>query len=140
MTKALVLLTAASIALPLFASMERKQSGCADAARSNTCIENEEKAYGALHGRIVGRIRLWPGLAPRETESSLGRYAYDERCKVWRRRDVSQPELVIFRPSGKPQDTVVIVMPGGGYDSQYMGHFSRDSKPILDSRSEGAHV
>ncbi len=102
-------------------------------AQSAVPLADEDKAYGALNGQIVERIRLWPGLAPHETESSPGRYAYDERCKVWRRRDVSQPELVIFRPSGKPRDTVVIVMPGGGYDSQYMGHFSRDSKPILDS-------
>jgi len=96
-------------------------------------LANEEKAYGALHDRIVERIRLWPGLAPHETEANPGRYAYDERVKVWRRRDVSQPELVIFRPSGKPRDTVVIVMPGGGYGSQHMGHICRDSKPILDS-------
>ena len=32
---------------------------------------------------------MWPGLAPHETESSPGRYAYDEKNKVWRRRDVS---------------------------------------------------
>ena len=102
-------------------------------AQSAVPLENEDKAYGALHDRIVERIRLWPGLAPHETEANPGRYAYDERVKVWRRRDVSQPELVIFRPSGKPRDTVVIVMPGGGYGSQHMGHICRDSKPILDS-------
>ena len=96
-------------------------------------LENEDKAYGALNGQIVERIRLWPGLAPRETESSPGCYAYDEKTKVWRRRDVSQPELVILRPTGNPQDTMVIAMPGGGYVSQHMGHICRDSKPILDS-------
>ena len=96
-------------------------------------VKNEDKAYGAFRERIVERIRLWPGLAPHETESSPGRYAYDEKNKVWRRRDVSQPELVIFRPFGKPRDTMVIVMPGGGYSSQHMGHFCRDSRPILES-------
>ena len=96
-------------------------------------VPDEDKAYGAFHERIVERIRLWPGLAPHETESSAGRYVYDEKNKVWRRRDVSQPELVIFRPFGKPRDTMVIVMPGGGYNSQYMGHFCRDSRPILES-------
>ena len=96
-------------------------------------VENDDKAYGALRGQIVERIRLWPGLAPRETESSPGRFAYDEKNKVWRRRDVSQPELVVFRPFGKPRDTMVIVMPGGGYSSQHMGHFCRDSRPILES-------
>jgi len=95
--------------------------------------ENEDKAYGALRGQIVERIRLWPGLAPHETESSPGRFAYDEKIKGWRRWEVSQPELVIFRPSGQPRGTMVVVMPGGGYNSQHMGHFCRDSKPILDS-------
>ena len=96
-------------------------------------LENEDKAYGELHSRIVERIRLWPGFAPHEKDSSPGRYAYDAKRKVWRRRDVSQPELVVFRPFGKPRDTMVIVMPGGGYDSQHMGHFCRDSRPILES-------
>ena len=48
-------------------------------------VENEDKAYGELYGRIVERIRLWPGLAPHETESSPGRFAYDAKKKVWRR-------------------------------------------------------
>ena len=39
----------------------------------------------------------------------------------------------MFRPFGKPRDTMVIVMPGGGYSSQHMGHFCRDSRPILES-------
>ena len=96
-------------------------------------LGDEDKAYGELGERIVERIRLWPGLAPHETESSPGRYAYDDKNKVWRRRDVSQPELVLFRPFGKPRDTMVVVMPGGGYSSQHMGHFCRDSRPILES-------
>ena len=96
-------------------------------------VENEDKAYGELYGRIVERIRLWPGFAPHEKESSLGRFAYDTKNKVWRRRDVTQPELVVFRPFGKPRDTMVIVMPGGGYYSQHMGHFCRDSRLILES-------
>ena len=49
-------------------------------------LENEDKAYDGLHGQIVERIRLWPALAPHETEANPGRYAYDERVKVWRRR------------------------------------------------------
>ena len=96
-------------------------------------LANEDKAYGALQERIVARIRLWPGLAPHETESNRGRFAYDEKRKVWRRYDVSCPELVILRPAGTPRDTMVVVMPGGGYQSQHMGHICRDSKPILDS-------
>ena len=96
-------------------------------------LENEDKAYGALQERIVARIRLWPGLAPHETESNRGRFAYDAKRKVWRRYDVSCPELVILRPTGTPRDTMVVVMPGGGYQSQHMGHICRDSKPILDS-------
>ena len=96
-------------------------------------LANEDKAYGALQERIVARISLWPGLAPHETEASRGRFAYDEKRKVWRRYDVSCPELVILRPTGTPRDTLVVVMPGGGYQTQHTGHICRDSKPILDS-------
>ncbi len=98
-----------------------------------SALENEDKAYGALHERIVARIRLWPGLAPHETECSRGRFAYDAKRKVWRRYDVSCPEVVILRPTGTPRDTMVVVMPGGGYQTQHTGHICRDSKPILDS-------
>ena len=96
-------------------------------------VKDMDKAYGAFSERIVERIRLWPGLAPHEKSDSPGRYVFDDRVKTWRRRDVSCPELVILRPTGKPRDTIVIVMPGGGYDSQHMGHICRDSLPILDS-------
>ena len=69
------------------------------AQASVPALEDEDKAYGALQERIVERIRLWPGLAPHETEASRGRFAYDGKRKVWRRYDVSCPELVILRPN-----------------------------------------
>ena len=96
-------------------------------------LANEDKAYCALHGRIAGRIRLWPDLAPHETKSDPGRYAFDERVKVWRRCDVSQPELVILKPDEPMRDTLVVVMPGGGYQTQHLGHVCRESLPILKS-------
>ena len=96
-------------------------------------LENEDKAYDGLHGQIVERIRLWPALAPHETEANPGRYAYDERVKVWRRRDVSCPEVVVLSPKAPVRNTLVVVMPGGGYSSQHMGHVCRDSLPILES-------
>jgi acetyl esterase/lipase len=102
-------------------------------AIAGASLDNEDKAYGELHGRIAERFRLWPGFAPHETTDNPGRYAFDERIKGWRRHDVSQPELVVFRPFGKPRDTMVVLMPGGGYQSQHMGHFCRDSRPILES-------
>ena len=95
--------------------------------------DNEDKAYGELQGRIVERIRLWPELAPHETEANHGRYAYDEKSKVWRRRDVSCPEVVVLRLKEPIRDTLVVVIPGGGYSSQHMGHIRRDSLPILES-------
>ena len=52
---------------------------------------------------------------------------------MWRRYDVSCPALVILRPTGTPRDTLVVVMQGGGYQTQHTGHICRDSKPILDS-------
>ncbi len=96
-------------------------------------LANEDKAYGALHGRIAGRIRLWPDMAPHETKSDPGRYAFDERVKVWRRYDVSQPVLVILKPDEPMRDTLVVVMPGGGYQTQHLGHVCRESLPILKS-------
>ena len=96
-------------------------------------LENEDKAYGELHGRVVGRFRLWPGLAPREADANSGRYVFDDKSNVWRRRDVSCPEVVVVKPKEPVRDTLVVVMPGGGYSSQNMWHLCRDAKPILDS-------
>jgi acetyl esterase/lipase len=110
---------------PIAALAENRQSG--------GHLENENKAYGALHESIVERVVLWPKSAPHETKSDSGRYAYDSKRKVWRRYDVSQPELVILKPKGVPRDTMVVVMPGGGYYSQHLGHICRDSRPILES-------
>ena len=95
-------------------------------------LENEEQAYGAVYGRIVERIRLWPGLAPHETKAEPGRFVKGEKRSTWHRVDVSCPELVILRPEGTPRDTLVLVMPGGGYSVQSMGCCA-NTKPILDS-------
>ena len=116
---------AVAVVLSFAAFAEDRQPGCQ--------IENEAKAYGEFHDRIVGRIRLWPDLAPHETAADPGRYAYDERVKVWRRLDVSCPEVVVLRPKEPMRDTLVVVMPGGGYNSQHMGHICRDARPILES-------
>ena len=95
-------------------------------------IENEEQAYGAVYGRIAERIRLWPDLAPHETKAEPGRFVKGEKRSTWHRVDVSCPELVILRPEGTPRDTLVLVMPGGGYSVQSMGCCA-NTKPILDS-------
>ena len=49
----------------------------ATAALHGAELANEDKAYGALHGRIAARIQLWPGLAPHETKSDPGKYVFD---------------------------------------------------------------
>jgi len=96
--------------------------------------ENEDKAYGELHGFICDRIRLWPDLAPHETGSDPGKFIYDKKGKTWRRRNVSRPELVILRPNAaKRRDVLVVVIPGGGYDNQSMGSIPRNTLPILES-------
>ena len=96
-------------------------------------LENEDKAYGVLYGRISERFRLWPGIAPHETQSCLGNYVFDDKDNVWRRHDVSCPEVVVLKPEKHAHDTLVVVMAGGGYMTQNMGHVCRDAKPILDS-------
>ena len=95
--------------------------------------ENEDKAYGELHGFICDRIRLWPDLAPHETGSDPGKFIYDKKGKAWRLRNVSGPSLVLLRPSSvKKRDTLVMVVLGGGYDNQHMGSL-RNALPILES-------
>jgi acetyl esterase/lipase len=96
--------------------------------------ENEAQAYGALSSFVCERLRLWPDLAPHETKADPGRFVYDAKGKAWRRRDVSRPELVLLRPkTEKKLDTLVIVVPGGGYDNQHMGSMPRNSLPVLES-------
>lgn len=98
-----------------------------------TALPNEEKAYQDLTGCIVDRIRLWSGLAPGETSDSPGRFAYDAPKKVWRRYDTCAPEVVLLKPKTVRYDTLVIAMPGGGYNSQHMGHIAREMRPVLES-------
>ena len=105
----------------------------AAAALHGVELANEDKAYGALHGRIAARIQLWPDLAPHETKADPGKYVFDAKRKVWRRTAVSQPEVVILKPEKPTHDTLVVVMPGGGYQSQHLGHVCRESLPILKS-------
>ena len=101
-------------------------------------LDNEDKAYGAIHAYIAGRIALWPDLAPHEKESNPGRYVYDEKSKAWRRRDVSRPEVVILKPHRPMHDTLVVFIPGGGYDTQIMGR--NWSEPILAILGSGRWV
>lgn len=97
-------------------------------------IEHSAEAYGPFERQVVARVKLWPGLAPHETTADPGRFYFDASRKTWRRGDVSAPELVIFKPAvAKPSDTLVVVLPGGGYNSQHMGHFVKDSRPLFES-------
>ena len=96
-------------------------------------LPNEDKAYGEVSENVSDRFCLWPGAALGETQCDRGRYAYDEQAKAWRRRDVTCPEVVLLKPREVKSDTLVIVMPGGGYVSQHMGIVKPNVKPILDS-------
>lgn len=97
-------------------------------------LEHADEAYGPFARQVVARVKLWPDLAPHETKAEPGKFYFDASRKTWRRGDVSAPELVIFKPAvAKPLDTLVVVMPGGGYNSQHMGHFVRDSRPLFES-------
>lgn len=96
-------------------------------------LANELAAYGESFERVVARVRLWPGFAPHETESKAGRFAYDGRVKAWRRHDVTAPELVILKPQTVKHDTMVLLMPGGGYNSNHMGVIGANALPVLES-------
>ena len=96
-------------------------------------LENEQAAYGVAFERIVARVQLWPGLAPNETDACCGRFAFDAHLKGWRRHDVTASELVILRPQMIKHDTMVVLMPGGGYNSNYMGVIKANALPVLES-------
>lgn len=96
-------------------------------------LAHEADAYGEAFERIVAHVRLWPGLAPHETKAEAGRFAYDNRVKTWRRHDVTAPELVILKPKTVRHDTMVVLMPGGGYSSNHMGVIGANALPVLES-------
>ena len=96
-------------------------------------LEHETDAYGGLLGNLVARVRLWPELAPGETNACRGRLAFDTRVKAWRRHDVTAPELVVLKPQTLRHDTMVVLMPGGGYVSHHMGVIGANAPPVLES-------
>lgn len=105
----------------------------AEPATWRPLLEHEREAYGKALDLVVARVRLWPGLAPHETAAEPGRFAFDTRVKAWRRHDVTAPELVILRPREAKRDTLVLLMPGGGYSSHHMGLLAKNARPLLDS-------
>lgn len=58
-------------------------------------------------------INVWPGLAPGESASQTG--TSKTEGGVTRMSDVTQPQLLVFRPEGKAPHPAVMVCPGGGY-------------------------
>lgn len=96
-------------------------------------LDHETEVYGGLLSNLVTRVRLWPELAPGETNACRGRFAFDDRNKVWRRHDVTCPELMVFRPVAPKSKTLVLDLPGGGYLSQHMGVMPVFGRMTLDS-------
>ena len=96
-------------------------------------VAHEPEAYGGLLTNLIARVRLWPELAPGETNACCGRFAFDARLKGWRRHDVTCPTLMVFRPDVPKSRTLVLDLPGGGYNTQYMGHVKDMAKRVLDS-------
>ena len=58
-------------------------------------------------------VNVWPGPAPGETASQTG--TSKTEGGVTRMTDVTQPQLLVFRPEGKGPRPAVMVCPGGGY-------------------------
>ena len=96
-------------------------------------LAHESEVYGGLLDNLVARVRLWPDLAPGETNACSGCFAFDGRNKVWRRHDVSAPELMVFRPVSLKTNTLVLDLPGGGYMSQHMGVVPTFGRMTLNS-------
>jgi len=95
--------------------------------------DNEKMAYGELSNHIVARFELWPGLAPHETSQERWRFVFDEKKGTWRPKDISCPDVILLKPREVRHDTLVMAIPGGGYQTQNMGTFCRNVRPILDS-------
>ena len=96
-------------------------------------LEHEADAYGGLLSNLVAQVRLWPGLAPGETNACRGRFAFDKRVKAWRRHDVTCPELMVFCPKVSKSKTLLLHLPGGSYMSQHMGGVPKLGRLALDS-------
>ena len=93
----------------------------------------EAEAYGELHGCIVGRLTLWPDRAPHETTRERGTFVFDGKKGVWRPQGVTCPDVVLLKPREVRSDVLLLAIPGGGYQTQNMGTFCRNVRPILES-------
>lgn len=103
------------------------------AARADSPRAGEAEAYGELHGCIVERLTLWPDRAPHETTRERGTFVFDGRKGVWRPQGVTCPDVVLLKPREVRSDVLVLAIPGGGYQTQNMGSFCRNVRPILES-------
>ena len=96
-------------------------------------LPNEASAFGDMGPCIVGRLALWPDVAPEEKSRERGHYVFDEKTQAWRMRDVAFPEVVLFKPRDVRSNTLVLGVPGGGYNSQNLKTFCCNVRPILES-------
>ena len=96
-------------------------------------LPNEASAFGDMGQCIVGQMALWPDIAPAETSRKRGNYVFDEEKQVWRMKDVDFPEVVLFKPRNVRSNTLVLGVPGGGYNSQNLKTFCCNVRPILES-------
>lgn len=61
---------------------------------------------------------VWPDLAPGETSRSIGEAMParpDEDPPVTRVINVRRPTIEVFSPTGEPNGTAVVILPGGGF-------------------------
>lgn len=111
----------------------RVQSKATGGASMLDPLPNEALVFGDMGPCIVGRMALWPDVAPEEQLRERGHYAFDETNQVWRMRDVAFPEVVLFKPREVRSNTLVLGVPGGGYNSQNLKTFCCNVRPILES-------
>lgn len=119
-----------------FACLLQGWTACAVAQATGPCskeIDHEADAYGEIISNLIARVCLWPVVASGESLSDHGTFVFDEDAKVWRRKNVFSPELMVFRPTFPKSKTLVLELPGGGYYSQHMGETPKFGKLALDS-------
>lgn len=66
-------------------------------------------------------VPLYPGDVPNSKT-----YPDYEMVNNMRYTHVSRPTLTIFKPTGKPTGTAIVICPGGGYSALAMGHEGLD--------------
>lgn len=98
--------------------------GCCTSPQAGSLCYSCLPPFQGLHSRTQGipsngmhSMKIWPGLAPSETEANEGEVLPEEGCDCQRITNVSCPTVAVYPGEATAQPApAVLVCPGGGYD------------------------